>query len=74
MYLSIVDVAARIQPGENSILVPVLGAVADFFWEDHLPSVAPACRLFYGGVSDLKIEYTQLNRLTTRDTRSPRGE
>ena len=29
-------------------------------------------RLFYWGVSDLKIEYTQLNRLTARVTRSPR--
>ena len=37
-----------------------------------LPSAAPAYRLFYWGVSDLKIEYTQLNRLTARVTRSPR--
>ena len=31
-------------------------------------------RLFLGSECDLKIEYTQLNRLTTRGTRSPRGE
>ena len=73
MRVTVVDVAARRQPGENSILVPVLGAVAEFFWEDHLSSAAPAYRLFIG-VSDLKVEYTQLNRLTTHDTRSPRGE
>ena len=35
MRVTVVDVAARIQPGENSILVPVLGAVAEVVWEDH---------------------------------------
>ena len=73
--VAIIDVAAAIEPRFHARRVCFLSRVADFFREDHFTEELGCLARPQIGPEQLSSKLsTQLNRLTTRDTRSPRGE